>query len=104
MTATLFAACVIPACGNPVIDAGRPCDECLGDFSHPGFGPMLARTGRPAPTAEQIEERDEAVRAVHRARREPERRANQVCWICDERHTCTREPQGWECATCREIQ
>lgn len=34
---------------------------------------------------------------------EPETRRNQRCWICDERHTCTRTPQGWECPTCQTI-
>lgn len=33
----------------------------------------------------------------------PETRRNQRCWICEERHTCTRTPQGWECPTCRTI-
>lgn len=34
---------------------------------------------------------------------EPETRRNQRCWICEERHTCTRTPQGWECPTCQTI-
>ncbi|MBS1693132.1 MAG: hypothetical protein JST91_13025 [Actinobacteria bacterium] len=31
------------------------------------------------------------------------RKANQLCWLCEERHTCTREPHGWECDHCRTI-
>lgn len=34
---------------------------------------------------------------------EPETRRNQRCWICEELHTCTRTPQGWECPTCQTI-
>lgn len=31
------------------------------------------------------------------------RKANQLCWVCEERHTCTREQLGWACDRCREI-
>lgn len=31
------------------------------------------------------------------------RKANQLCWLCEERHTCTRQPNGWECDHCRNI-
>lgn len=104
MTATLFETCVIPACNNPTVEVGRPCGQCIGDFSAAGFGPMLARIAAPGLTAEQIAERDQAMAATQRRMREPERRANQLCWICDERRTCTREHAGWECADCRGIQ
>ena len=32
-----------------------------------------------------------------------ERKANQRCWTCEDRHTCTFEPLGWACDVCREI-
>jgi hypothetical protein len=35
---------------------------------------------------------------------EPERKANQRCWMCEERRTCTKQANGWECDACREIR
>lgn len=32
-----------------------------------------------------------------------ERKANQRCWVCEERRTCTREAIGWACDSCRAI-
>jgi hypothetical protein len=33
----------------------------------------------------------------------PERKPMQVCWMCEERRTCTATPQGWECDRCSAI-
>lgn len=33
----------------------------------------------------------------------PERKANQRCWMCEQRRTCTRQPAGWECDLCLQI-
>lgn len=35
---------------------------------------------------------------------EPERKANQRCWICEHRRTCTKQEHGWECAACLKIR
>lgn len=32
-----------------------------------------------------------------------ERKANQRCWVCEQRRTCTREHIGWACDACRSI-
>lgn len=31
------------------------------------------------------------------------RKPNQLCWICEERRTCTHVGGRWECDTCQEI-
>lgn len=33
----------------------------------------------------------------------PQERQNQRCWLCEERRTCIRTEQGWECRACRTI-
>ena len=101
MTApTLFPSCVLPGCDHPVTVVGEPCGGCV-----EAFGPMLREVDRPALTAAQITERDTAVAYAYRAQRDlVERKANQRCWICEERHTCTRAPSGWECDACREVR
>ncbi len=32
-----------------------------------------------------------------------DRRRNQRCWLCEERHTCTKRPNGWECDNCASV-
>lgn len=32
-----------------------------------------------------------------------DRRRNQRCWLCEERHTCTKRPGGWECDNCAGV-
>ncbi|AVJ50273.1 hypothetical protein I5J36_gp57 [Mycobacterium phage Mendokysei] len=117
MTDTLFASCVLPGCQNLVAEVGGPCDDCLA-----AFGPMLVRNeGGRRMTAEQIAERDSYVSAAYAlqlaaptspklvaaesadAEDGPERRRNQTCWLCEERRTCTKRPQGWECDECRTV-
>ncbi|MFD6859137.1 hypothetical protein ACFWCF_17570 [Rhodococcus sp. NPDC060090] len=75
---------------------------------------MLQKTHRPRTlTHADIEARDNHVRAIYRARRlhtpaaqttdtEPTttRRANQWCWMCEQRRICTQTPQRWECSDC----
>lgn len=103
--------CALPGCRALVAAAGDVCVGCRATF-----GDYLAPVERdPEVTAEEVAARyaarDDAVRAAYAARRttapvpvdEPETRRNQRCWICEERHTCTRTPQGWECPTCQTI-
>lgn len=39
-----------------------------------------------------------------RSEGEPERKANQRCWLCEERRTCTKQAHGWECDVCLKIR
>lgn len=55
-----------------------------------GGDPAVAAGGRPT--------------AVSTSAQEPERKANQRCWMCEQRRTCTKQTHGWECDTCREIR
>lgn len=95
----LFPTCLLPGCENTVEQAGHPCPTCLEEL-----GPFLARTEGPGMTAEEIAERDALMVTVQRQLNGRERKANRLCWICDERHTCTRQPAGWECDECVEIR
>lgn len=33
----------------------------------------------------------------------PERRRNQVCWMCEDRRTCTQVAGRWECDPCQAV-
>ncbi len=104
----LLASCVLPGCSTLVAQAGEACDGC-----RTAFGEMLVLTDRPAMTAEDIDRRDiEVTQAYldqqaltkHIARdAEGEVRANQICWLCTERHRCTRVDGRWECAECQGV-
>ncbi|WP_071288714.1 hypothetical protein [Mycolicibacterium llatzerense] len=113
-THTEHPMCAVHACRTPVDSWGEVCSDCEAIF-----GPYLSRSERSAGnTPEQIAaalaERDrETVRAYTELAAielaEPqgdrkERRRNQTCWICEERHTCTREERGWECSRCVEVR
>ena len=101
---SLFATCVLPGCRNDVAEWGDVCAECIaaaGDYLRPTTGPKL--------TEDEIHDRDLATREDLRAQRrigavepsdQPERKQNQMCWLCEQRRTCTRTPQGWECDAC----
>jgi len=61
-------------------------------------------------TADEIADRDAAVHAAYAEQqrtlriadgREPKR--NQLCWLCEQRRTCTKQPGGWECEACRGV-
>jgi len=117
---TTGPTCILPGCNNPTDEQGRPCDECLADC-----GDFLQMSDGPAMTAEQQAARDDGIRRRYTLQREcearavapadlsrpiagigstePERKRNQRCWMCEERHTCTKGEHGWECDTCREI-
>ncbi|MEO9330186.1 hypothetical protein [Gordonia aurantiaca] len=118
MTLELFPRCVLPGCINLVATQGHPCSECrtiFGDMLHhrPGGTPL---------TAHQQHERDADTLAAYKARLlvdpDPERRRyarnqaseageipkpNQMCWLCEERRTCTKIAGRWECRTCQQI-
>lgn len=120
MTTAKRPRCILPGCTNPSSEQGLPCDECLAtcsDFLRMGAGPAM--------TAEQQAARDDAIRHRYMLQREcaarsiapedmsrpiaaprpaePERKRNQRCWLCEERHTCTKCERGWECDNCRAV-
>jgi hypothetical protein len=127
----LFATCALPGCQNPVAEGGEVCPGCLagcGEYLRP------ARPSEPPLTEQILAERDAAVADMYRRRRElvaaaktgdPDaarlarmetrliaqiptgdgnRKPMQNCWLCEERHTCTKTPQGWECGSCQAVQ
>ncbi len=113
--------CILPGCANPTSEQGRPCDDCLADCAE-----FLQMGDGPAMTAEQQATRDDEIRRRYALQQEcaarevapadlrrpsaaatpaePQRKANQRCWMCEERHTCTKQEHGWECDTCRSIE
>lgn len=107
----LFARCVLPGCANPVADQGHPCPDC--ERACAGF--LRTSTDRAPLSAEQQTARDEQVRAAQRANADFTRaiaaadpsaqitRANQRCWMCEQRRRCTRISGQWECRDCQTI-
>lgn len=63
-TSLLIPACVLPGCTNTVEQAGDVCAEC-----RTAFGERLRETNEPGMTAEQIAERDSAVRNAYALQR-----------------------------------
>lgn len=106
MTLALFPECTLPGCKNLVDEIGHPCADCLAAFG--GDSLIQIRPGAPL-TEDQIAERDAYVRDAYAAQRELriaqglEAKRNQLCWLCQERHACTRQERGWECDACRRI-
>lgn len=112
---SLFATCALPGCNSPVVSWGEVCGGCQVDFND-YLRP--ARRDQPVLTEHDLEQRDLDVAAAHARQHgapvsteprrvdhsgEHERRANQRCWLCEQRRTCTRMPHGWECDHCLAI-
>lgn len=116
---SLFATCALPGCSNPVSSWGEACPDCVSAFA--GFL-RPAGDDQPALTEQDLVDRDGDVAqardcqraiaagaalgttaAVNEARDQPDRRRNQTCWLCEQRRTCCRMPQGWECDACRQV-
>ncbi|WP_051722135.1 MULTISPECIES: hypothetical protein [Actinomycetes] len=106
----LFARCVLPGCANPVAEQRHPYPDC--ERACAGF---LRSTARAPLGAEDQAARDEQVRAAQRANADLTRaiaaadptaritRANQRCWMCEQRRLCTRVSGQWECRDCQTI-
>jgi len=102
--------CIVQGCKGPVGVEGDVCGDCRAAFE--GF--MTYNPDGRRRSAEEIAISDAALRRAYEQqigvemvaaqRLGPERRANQVCWMCAERRTCTRMERGWECASCVLIQ
>jgi hypothetical protein len=128
----LFATCSLPGCDTLVTDPTQPCQGCQAAFGDLLRRVESDQTSEQI-TAE-LAARDAAVAHMYRRRREllaaahtgdpdaarlarmqtrliaqipaagGDRKPNQTCWLCEERHTCTKTDQGWECDTCRDVR
>lgn len=109
--ATLFTSCALPGCAVPVATPGDVCQSCRA-----AFGDMLSvRTGGLAVDPEQVRAdlavRDASTREQYRAQaatvaaaqQVSTRKRNQICWLCEERRTCTSTAGRWECADCQTL-
>jgi len=102
-TPPMFSDCVIPGCRNLVSDADDACDSCRTPFGHylvfnPGPPPSVNIRRTPLDVEPRSPER--------RDQPEPggEKRVPQkLCWLCEQRRTCTAQPRGWECDRCGTV-
>ena len=108
---SLFEVCALPGCRYPVTDPAEACASC-----RTAFGPMQRQTSQPVrdpvEVAAELKQRDDVVVARYRERttpdvdeaaRGPEQRRSQICWMCTERRTCTRQSAGGECRDCAAV-
>lgn len=108
---TLFTCCALPGCAVPVATPGDVCASC-----RVAFGDMLnVRTDGPSGEPEQVRAdlaaRDVSTREQYRAQaatvaaaqQVSTRKRNQICWLCEERRTCTATGGRWECADCQAL-
>lgn len=125
--------CPLPGCGNPAEQVGVPCSDCTEAFgpylaaAPPRDVPLTAEqvtteleardrgiasaykmqaAAESASTATDLSTPTSAIRLPAARASSPQigdRKANQRCWTCGDRHTCTLEPLGWACDTCRQI-
>jgi hypothetical protein len=128
----LFPSCPLPGCDTPVANPTQPCEGCLAAFGDTLRRVDTDQTSEQI-TAE-LHARDAAVADMYRRRRElvaaaktgdpdadrlarmesrliaqipaadGDRKPMQTCWLCEERRTCTKTAQGWECDSCRAVQ
>lgn len=117
----LFAECCLPGCRLPSDVEGGPCPSCAALFDGTA-GWTLQRGQGVAETAEQVAARKagqcmaqtlaltapsgataDAPAAASRRVVALERRQNQRCWLCEERRTCVKARDGWECDACTGI-
>lgn len=113
---TLFGEC--PACGYPV-DDGEPCGQCTAMISDgwlrrvPEPEPMTVEEATVALEAQRLQAEAErsadAAARRHAAEQGQQPMPGQVCWCCEERRTCTRDPDfprevKWICKDCEAIQ
>lgn len=97
--ASLFPVCPLPGCANLTTHPATPCAAC-----QEAFGPMLQPAGQAAPAEEvraELEQRDRDVAAILAARAPDRYKANQLCWVCQERHPCRVDPEHPDRRICR---
>lgn len=100
MNATLFSTCPVPKCSNPV-DDGQPCAECASLIA----AGLIRPAGQPM-TLDDVR-RELAGQQLVKADRGEEYKANQQCWVCEQRRTCRPDPDQrgqWICKDCEAIQ
>ena len=125
--------CPLPGCPDPTDEVGTPCKGCIDAFGpYLAAAPSRDVPLTAEQITAQLHARDRGIAAAYTmqaateiaatatdlpicqaAVRLPytrasgpqigERKANQRCWTCGDRHTCTLEALGWACDTCRQI-
>jgi len=105
----LFATCPVGGCSNLVSDPRQVCSECRAAFAsylRPSSTPVLSAEAFAAKLAEADARHRQALAARHD--KTPAWKANQRCWVCEERRTCREEQVGierrWVCKTCEQIR
>ncbi len=98
----LFTPCAIPTCETPVIESGDVCPGCQDAFGH------MLQTRPPVPR--EVSPQLEAAHTVEipagntaiptASTNDPDRKAKQTCWLCEERRTCQKVRGRWECRSC----
>jgi hypothetical protein len=137
-TLSLFAECPLPVCGNLVSDPGELCGECeratAGYIRRvptppepditPGPPPpdlLVTENAESVPEAAEVPEEVRLLLAKHEAGataaarhaaqdRGEEYKPGQVCWVCEERRLCRKDPEflgtrdeRWICRECEAI-
>lgn len=103
----LFSQCAAPTCQAPVAQSGDVCDGC-----RVVFGDMLRK--RPATDIDVPDaQAEESSISLHprmagpgiegKASAELDTKANQICWLCQDRRICAQVDGRWECRVCRDV-
>ncbi|KAF0966401.1 hypothetical protein MLGJGCBP_00420 [Rhodococcus sp. T7] len=96
----LFAPCAIPTCETPVTESGDVCTGCQNAFGHM-LQPRPPAPGDVSPQLEDAHTVGVPAGAIPTAStNDPDRKANQRCWLCEERRTCQKVSGRWECRAC----
>jgi hypothetical protein len=119
---SLFGIC--PACHQPSAADGLACPACVeaarpfirrADGTAPADAEIAALLGEVDPDGPEsplagdtapVVERPASVVEAPGPPAVPERKQNQQCWVCEERRTCTPDPDNpgrWICGACREL-
>ena len=108
---TLFDDCALPGCGAPVVTPGDVCQSCRVAFEDmlnvrtdgPDLDPEQVRADLAARDASTRDQYRAQAATVAAAQQVSTRKRNQICWLCEERRTCTSTAGRWECADCQTL-
>jgi hypothetical protein len=115
---SLFGECPLPGCRNPVDDPRWPCGECereLAGYIRPARRPDTREQAAADPGGQDQDAAAQPAPArpgpspAPRAgadRPGTERKANQLCWCCEQRRRCRPDPghrDRWICPDCEAI-
>ncbi|GAB4989905.1 hypothetical protein BB737_12780 [Mycobacterium avium subsp. hominissuis] len=100
--------CIVQGCKNPVATVGDVCADCQelfkGYMVHNPDGHRATETELAAAQATlQRAHAQQIAVEIAATQNVPVRRANQLCWLCEQRRTCTQQERGWECDKCLQI-